>query len=106
MFVAFLQFTSQAVPDTPMVEKGVTKFKMISSATRMDGFYMAFEVDPENANVKETMANKVVRVLLFDERTPRDVLEYLKDLHNKLNQVTRCLPSGPLSLAPHAGTAV
>ena len=64
----------------------MTKFLMISSATRMDGFYEAYSEDPENENVKTTLENKVVRVLVFSENTPIDVLEYLKDLHNKLNQ--------------------
>ena len=55
----------------------------------MNGFYEAHETEPENGNVRETLANKVIRVLLFDARTPVDVLEYLRDLHNKLNQVIR-----------------
>ena len=81
----------------------MTIFKMISSATRMDGFYEAYEDDPENGNVQATVDNKVVRVLVFSENTPSDVLEYLKDLHNKLNQVTapsRASLLGPLPLAP------
>ena len=41
---------------------------------------------PHHRNVQATLANKVCRVLLFNKNTPRDVLVYLRDLHNELNQ--------------------
>ena len=47
----------------------------------MDGFYDAHEDEPSNENVAATLENKVIRVLVFSEHTPADVLEYLKDFH-------------------------
>ena len=44
--------------------------------------YAAWEREPKNPNVAETIRAGLKSVALFSEHTPRDVLEWLIDFHN------------------------
>ena len=62
-----------------------TRYHLISSATLVEAAYAAIELEPSNPQVQQLQAVPVENVVIFNSKTPMDVLEYLKDLANLLN---------------------
>lgn len=56
-------------------------FMCITFGTLTESFYDAYTLEPHNAFVVSTAAAGL-QCRVFDERTPGDVIRYLRDLHN------------------------
>ena len=58
-------------------------FQMIAWGTLVEALYLAAEEDPENPQVKASIARGLPQTVLFKENTPDEVVSWLKALHNK-----------------------
>lgn len=61
----------------------------LSFGTLTTAVYKAFEKDPDNpdnANVKRTIAAGLPNAVVFHPRLPKDVISFLRDLHNKFHE--------------------
>ena len=76
----------QGVRGTPWVIAGTDcLFYHMSYATLAESVYEALERDPTNQNINITFRNGIPGAIVFTPRTPVDVLEYLKELHNNFH---------------------
>ena len=57
-------------------------FYLMSYATLAESVYEAALREPENKFVKISLENGIPGAIIFNARTPADVLTYLKELHN------------------------
>ncbi len=53
---------------------------------RAEAFYIAHEQEPKNPEILATLREGLHNVKLLSERTPRSVLEYLRDVHNAFHK--------------------
>ena len=58
---------------------------MLAYGTLSAAVYLAAAEDAENVNVKESIRNGIPGATLLHPRTPRDVLEWLRDWHNSFH---------------------
>lgn len=61
-------------------------YLLLSFGTLATAVYKAFEKDPDNANVKRTIAAGLPNAVVFHPRLPKDVIIFLRDLHNKFHE--------------------
>ena len=80
-----------AVPSTVRTDLETCKFHLITAGTRYTAVYNAFQDCPTNAQVVATIAARTPRMMLLKPETPRDVLEYLRDLGNSLNDLASAI---------------
>ena len=74
-----------AIPDTVLVQVGVTIFQLLTGGTRVEAVYLALHQAPQNPQVLATIAALSPTIHMFSPETPRDVQEYLRDIGNSLN---------------------
>ena len=58
----------------------------LSFGTLATAVYKAYEKDPDNANVKRTIAAGLPNAVVFHPRLPKDVIIFLRDHHNKFHE--------------------
>ena len=61
------------IPDTVLIQTGITQLNLLTGGTRVEAVYRAFEEDPKNAQVLRTIQAKSPLIHLFSPETPRDV---------------------------------
>ena len=61
-------------------------YLLLSFGTLATAVYKAFEKDPDNANVKRTIAAGLPNAVVFHPRLPKDVIIFLRDHHNKFHE--------------------
>ena len=67
-------------------DEGQGAYLLLSFGTLATAVYRAFEKDPDNANVKRTIAAGLPNAVVFHPRLPKDVIIFLRDLHNKFHE--------------------
>ena len=64
-------------------------YQMITFGTLSSAFYRAYDKEPYNRNILATLANGLPSATIFHERTPSDVITYLKEEHNSYHTGSR-----------------
>ena len=63
------------MPESAVLVPGETQLKLLTAGTRVEAVYRAASLDPDNKQVKATMAARHPPVVVYDPKTPRDVQE-------------------------------
>ena len=100
--VAVPKSTTNAVQE---VATSGTQYYLIGHATLAEAVYEAVRREPNNPQVQETLKNGLSNALVLSIRTPRDVLTYLKEEHNRWHAGAGMGLPGLLEMCENAGRA-